>query len=1146
MAQLLLGTVGAVVGSFIPGVGTALGWAIGSAIGGLIDPPKGPTVEGPRLSDLKTQTADYGVILPVIYGTCRLAGNVLWADEIKETKNKKKENGKGGPETTTITYVYTCSFAVGLCEGVIEGVRRIWANGELVYSATESSNAGTITESDKSQGNFRVYQGTEDQLPDPTIQASRGVGNTPTYRGVAYIVFTDLMLEKFGNRMPQLQFEVVKSGQTVEYRELYNSYTPDVMPVEKWNENLLDPSGFSNLRGFFGPRFVSSNGSFFRMSSPVELEPRDVDAIHVGSLDYVKTSPKKVWDINVGVENGQPIQVVESTQEIDDMPGPFQTFAKKENDVIYDMGSVCRFGFNGLAKTYLDIFIPRTPPPLNVLDMKLSTPGRLMWGGTYKGPTSVGGKDSYARSYVDISQLFRLGEDKDQYYMGASGSGDNNKVIIFSGPNPFNFNDETVKYANRFHILEIVNGRPSLTLSGDLDQPRNIKSLGGFGLTLSSGEALDYQQGCLDTDGLTFWSAEVGRVRRFKIIDGVLTLMNFSVIEDGPDGQIPSSADYPMITAVDGIAVFLTHQTLEDGINWFHDSVFVATRNPYITKTSVPLSSIVADQLNRVGYKPEEYNVTELNDLVDGFFLANRPTARTAIETLTGPYFFEAVESGEVLKFVKRGQMPTLLLDAEVLGATSGDPIERPDALTVTRQQELSQPLEISCQYQDRDADYRIALQYTRRQLTQAVNQVTIQLPLVLSSDKAKQVVDSLLFNLWTEREKFEFTTDRRFMHLEPTDVVFLRSLSGNVWVARIVNRKEGGDGTIQWEALAEDVSVYDPESIGITVKPTSGDQVQTNNVPTYQLAFNAPVLTGNVNTPGWFIASTGYTAGWSGSIATRSLDGGTTFTTLDSSVVDRSESSTMGFCLNTLGGFESENILDTVNFIILQTVGDGELSSVSYEQILAGANTFYVGGEILQAQDVEMLDVKTYKLTKLRRGRFGTERFINSHASNERWALLTTDDTQFIPDELGNIGVTQLVRGVTLGSQNPSASPSASFTFDGSTVKPLAPVQAYGITQPNGSIVFKWVRRARLDATWLDNVDVPLDEPEEVYEIDIATDSNFSNIVRTEIVNTQTFTYTQAMRTLDTGSTSGDLWGKVYQMSSRVGRGFPTTFKIV
>ena len=143
MAQLVLGTVGAIAGSFIPGVGTALGWAIGSAIGALIDPPKGPTVEGPKLTDLKTQTSDYGTVLPVIYGTVRMAGNVMWADEIREHKVKKKEGGKGGPTQTTITYVYTASFAVGLCEGVIEGIRRIWANGELIYSATENGTAGT-------------------------------------------------------------------------------------------------------------------------------------------------------------------------------------------------------------------------------------------------------------------------------------------------------------------------------------------------------------------------------------------------------------------------------------------------------------------------------------------------------------------------------------------------------------------------------------------------------------------------------------------------------------------------------------------------------------------------------------------------------------------------------------------------------------------------------------------------------------------------------------------------------------------------------------------------------------------------------------------------------------------------------------------
>jgi hypothetical protein len=57
-----------------------------------------------------------------------------------------------------------------------------------------------------------VYVGSNTQLPDPTIETVLGVGNVPAYRGLAYAVFRDLELAEFGNRIPNLTFEVVESG----------------------------------------------------------------------------------------------------------------------------------------------------------------------------------------------------------------------------------------------------------------------------------------------------------------------------------------------------------------------------------------------------------------------------------------------------------------------------------------------------------------------------------------------------------------------------------------------------------------------------------------------------------------------------------------------------------------------------------------------------------------------------------------------------------------------------------------------------------------------------------------------------------------------------------------------------------------------
>lgn len=55
---------------------------------------------------------------------------------------------------------------------------------------------------------LRYYPGNFTQVPDPTIESALGAGNTPAYRGTAYVVLTGLQLADFGNSIPNLEFEI--------------------------------------------------------------------------------------------------------------------------------------------------------------------------------------------------------------------------------------------------------------------------------------------------------------------------------------------------------------------------------------------------------------------------------------------------------------------------------------------------------------------------------------------------------------------------------------------------------------------------------------------------------------------------------------------------------------------------------------------------------------------------------------------------------------------------------------------------------------------------------------------------------------------------------------------------------------------------
>lgn len=221
----ILGTIGgAIAGFFIGGPagawkGAYYGAQIGYAIGGMLDPPTtNYSQTGARLSDLTVQTATYGAVIPRAYGTVALTGNIFWleGDKLKETVHKTKQSsggkGGGGAKTTTTTYSYSATFAVGICRGPIGGVRRIWIGPDLVYDAG-SDDIETIIASNRTAQGFDLYLGTDDQEPNPRMQADKGAANVPAYRGLAYLVFRDLQLADYGNTLlgAQVKVEVVPS-----------------------------------------------------------------------------------------------------------------------------------------------------------------------------------------------------------------------------------------------------------------------------------------------------------------------------------------------------------------------------------------------------------------------------------------------------------------------------------------------------------------------------------------------------------------------------------------------------------------------------------------------------------------------------------------------------------------------------------------------------------------------------------------------------------------------------------------------------------------------------------------------------------------------------------------------------------------------
>jgi hypothetical protein len=266
MARLALSVVGGILGAiFIPGVGSSLGFALGSLAGGIIGqlafPGKGTHVYGPRLNDMQVSGSAPGTVIPLLYGSMRLGGQIIWSGGINEVKTTTSQSAKGGPSVTQTTYTYFCSFAAAFCQGPAT-IGRIWGDSKLIYnkggnnykgvwSSSTTYAVGDVvsegtsywkalqpsTNQNPSNGTLfglvaelfwepttapvnpsattvdvsvtpTMYQGDETQLPDPLMVSHDGAASVPGYRGTCYAVWEKFPLANFGNRLPNIRAEV--------------------------------------------------------------------------------------------------------------------------------------------------------------------------------------------------------------------------------------------------------------------------------------------------------------------------------------------------------------------------------------------------------------------------------------------------------------------------------------------------------------------------------------------------------------------------------------------------------------------------------------------------------------------------------------------------------------------------------------------------------------------------------------------------------------------------------------------------------------------------------------------------------------------------------------------------------------------------
>ncbi len=279
MATLLLSAAGAAIGSGFGGTvlglsGMVVGRAVGATLGRVLDQKLlgagAEPVETGRVERFRLMGASEGAAVARVFGRVRVAGQVIWATRFMETATTTGR-GKGAGRGTTTSYSYSVSLAVALCAGRIASIGRIWADG--VEIAPEELT-------------LRVYRGGEGQLPDPKIAAVEGYDNTPAYRGIAYVVIEDLELGRFGNRVPQLSFEVIRPAETEGLTSLQDAVRA-VALIPGTGEYSLATTPVHYAEGDAAVRSANVNSPSGRSDFLTAMDQLGAEAPNCGSVSLV-------------------------------------------------------------------------------------------------------------------------------------------------------------------------------------------------------------------------------------------------------------------------------------------------------------------------------------------------------------------------------------------------------------------------------------------------------------------------------------------------------------------------------------------------------------------------------------------------------------------------------------------------------------------------------------------------------------------------------------------------------------------------------------------------------------------------------------------------------------------------------------------
>jgi len=469
-------------------------------------------------------------------------------------------------------------------------------------------------------------------------------------------------------------------------------------------------------------------------------------------------------------------------------------------------------------------------------------------------------------------------------------------------------------------------------------------------------------------------------------------------------------------------------------------------------------------------------------------YVASGDSVRAAIEALGDVVPLSLADDGAVLRLSAAAGEPLSLAAADEIGRRE-----------IVRRGLAGMPGEASIAYHDIERDYQTGLQRAVRAGGRGTDRRA--LPAALSAAGAKALAEFRLAALWAGRVTATISAAWRAGPLRPGCHVAIEALPGRWKVARWTL----GPMTVALELVRASAAAF-PAPMASPGRATGEPDLPHG--PTLIHLLDLPLGDGIGGKPLLFAAAAGEEEGWRRAALSASYDLGASWQAAGGTAAPAA----IGTALEALAPAGAA-LFDRDSAVEVELAnGAMWLESRDDDALVDGANLAALGEELIQFGDAEPLGGRRFRLSRLLRGRRGTEWAAGGHDVGERFVLIEPDRLVALEPPVGSLGGEARIMATGIGDMPEGA--SASTAIEGAALRPPAPVHLAARESGGGDLAIGWVRRSRQGWSWPSGSDTPLAEEREQYRLVIAG-AGFERTVETDAPS---YLYTAAQRAEDGG----------------------------